>query len=323
MRYAAVVDAKFIGQDGTPVAGAPTYHTLGAALAAAPDSSATPHVIYLRTGRYREKLTVDKANITLIGESRDGVVLTFDATADTRDPDGGTVGTRGSYTLRIAAPDFRAEHLTIENAFDYKANQARVVSDPAKIRNTQAVALHLDRGSDRAAFVDCVLSGWQDTVYANAGRASFRQCIILGNVDFIFGAGVAVFEDCDIVSRGPGYIAAPSTPPLQRYGLVFVGSRLGRESNDVKPNSVALGRPWHPSSNPNVNPSAVFIDCNVDDHILTDGWTQMGGYGPEAARFFEYKSHGVGAVKDPRRRILTEAQATEYSVDLVLGGWKP
>ncbi len=322
-RYAAVVDARFTGQDGARVAGTATYHTLRAALTAAPDSSAVTYVIYIRNGRYREKLTVDKPNITLIGETRDGVVLTFDATADTPDPDGGTLGTRGSFTLRITAPDFRAEHLTIENAFDYRANLARSASDPAKVKNTQAVALHLDRGSDRAAFVDCVFSGWQDTVYANAGRASFRECIILGHVDFIFGAGVAVFEDCDIISRGGGFIAAPSTPPLQRYGLVFIGSRLGRESNAVKPNTVALGRPWHPSSNPNVNPSAVYIDCNMDDHILAEGWTQMGGYSAESARFFEYKNHGVGAVKDPKRRVLSDNQASQYGVDEVLGGWKP
>lgn len=322
-RNAAIVDAKFVGQDGARVAGIPTYHTLGAALTAAPDSSAVTYVIYIRNGRYHEKLTVDKPNITLLGETRDGVVLTFDANADTPEPDGGTLGTRGSFTLRITAPDFRAEHLTIENAFDYRANLARSASDPAKVKNTQAVALHLDRGSDRAAFVDCVFSGWQNTLYANAGRASFRQCIILGHVDFIFGAGVAVFEDCDIISRGGGFIAAPSTPPLQRYGLVFIGSRLGRESNTVKPNTVALGRPWHPSSNPNVNPSAVYIDCNMDDHILAEGWTQMGGYSAEAARFFEYKSHGVGAVKDPKRRVLSDNQASQFSVDEVLGGWKP
>ena len=322
-RYAAVVDARFTGRDGARVDGAPTFHSIGAALEAAPDSSSAPHVIYVRNGRYHEKLTVDKANITLLGESRDGVVLSFDATADTPDPDGGTYGTGGSFTLRIAAPDFRAEHLTIENAFDFRGNQAKPANDPAKVKNTQAVALHLDRGSDRAAFVDCVISGWQDTLYANAGRAYFKQCIILGNTDFILGAGVAVYDDCDIVSRGGGYIAAPSTPPLQRYGMVFVGSRLGRESNAVKPNTVALGRPWHPSSNPTVNPSAVFIDCIMDDHIIAEAWTPMGGIRPETARFFEYNSHGIGAVKHPARRVLTDDQARQYGIDEVLGGWRP
>ena len=322
-RYGAVVDARFGGRDGDRVGGEATYRTVGGALAAAPESSPSPFIIFIRNGRYHEKLVVEKPNITLRGESRDGVVLTFDSNADTPNPPGGTYGTRGSFTLKVTAPDFRAEHLTIQNAFDYRANSARAASDPAKVKNTQAVALHLDRGSDRAAIVDCVISGWQDTLYANAGRAYFKECIILGNVDFIFGAGTAVFDDCDIVSRGAGYIAAPSTPPLQLYGFVFIGSRLGRESDAVKPNTVALGRPWHPSSNPDVNPSAVFIDCNLDDHITVEGWAPMGGYQPGTARFFEYHDHGVGAVRNPARRLLNDAAALRYGINEVLGGWKP
>ena len=323
IHYAALVDARFAGRDGDMVLGQATYHTVAAALAAAPDSAPTPFVIFIRNGRYHEKLSVDKPNITLRGQSRDSTVLTFDASADALDPAGGTYGTSGSFTLRVSAPDFRAEHLTIENAFDFKANAARPESDPLKARNSQAVALHLDHGSDRAAIVDCVIIGWQDTVYANAGRAWFHDCIILGQTDFVFGAGTVVFDDCDIVSRGAGYIAAPSTPLLQRFGFVFIGSRLGRESPSVRRNTVALGRPWHPASNPNVNPSAVYIDCNLDDHILEEGWTQMGGYTADRARFFEYHDHGVGAVKNPARRLLNDAEAVRYAPNEVLAGWKP
>ena len=322
-RYGAVVDPRFSGRDGDRVAGEATYHTVARALEAAPESSPTPFIILIRNGRYHEKLTVDKPNITLRGESRNGTVLTFDAHADTPQPGGGTYGTSGSSTLRVAAPDFHAQHLTIENAFDFRANAAKPAGDPTRSRNTQAVALMLDRGSDRAAITDCVISGWQDTLFANAGRAWFHDCIILGQTDFIFGAGTAVFDDCDIVSRGAGYITAPSTPPLQLYGFVFYGSRLGRESDRVKPNTVALGRPWHPSSNPNVNPSAVFIDCNLDDHILVEGWAPMGGNAPEAARFYEYRDHGVGAVSNPARRTLNDAEFARYAVHEVLAGWTP
>ena len=79
--------------------------------------------------------------MTLLGESRDGAVLTFDAAADTPTPGGGTYGTRGSFTLRIVAPDFRAENMTIENAFDYPANAPKPDSDKTKFKNPQAVAL--------------------------------------------------------------------------------------------------------------------------------------------------------------------------------------
>ena len=43
-------------------------------------------------------------------------MLTVDATADTPSPGGSTYGTRGSFTLRIVAPDFRAEHVTSRTA---------------------------------------------------------------------------------------------------------------------------------------------------------------------------------------------------------------
>src|SRR5207237_54579 len=98
--------------------------TRGPAPAAAPHD-ASRYVVALRNGRYHEKLTVDSANVMLVGQSRDSTVITFDAASDTPNPAGGTYGTRGSYTLRVIAPDFRAEHLTIENAFDEAANRAK------------------------------------------------------------------------------------------------------------------------------------------------------------------------------------------------------
>jgi pectinesterase len=321
--YDAVVDARFIGHDGERSNGMPTFHTIGAALDGAPEESSKPYVIFIHKGRYHEKLSVDKPHIVFLGESRDSTILTYDATADTPEPGGGTYGVRGSFTLRITATDFLAEHLSIENAFNFRGNAVKLATDSTKVKNTQAVALYADGGSDRAAFVDCVISGWQDTLYANAGRAYFLDCVVMGNVDFIFGAGTAVFDDCDIVSRGAGYITAPSTPPLQRYGFVFVGSHLRREANSVRPQTVALGRPWHPSSTPDVNPSAVFIDCDMDDQITAAGWAALGGYEPSTARFFEYKSHGVGVAKAPTRRLLTEDEARPYAVSDVLGGWTP
>ena len=153
-RYAAIVDARFSGADGAIVDGAPTYRTIGSALTALPANGAARAIVFVRNGRYREKLTIDRPRVTLLGESRDGAVLTFDAASDTPTPTGGTYGTRGSFTLRIVAPDFRAENMTIENAFDYPANAAKPDSDKTKFKNPQAVALMTDLGSDRAAFVE-------------------------------------------------------------------------------------------------------------------------------------------------------------------------
>ncbi|HET8655567.1 MAG TPA: pectinesterase family protein [Longimicrobiaceae bacterium] len=336
-RYDALVDASYRGRAGTLVGGTPVFRTLGAALAAAPGDT-TGYTVFLRDGRYHEKLTVRRAKVHLIGESRDGTVITYDAAAGMPSPAGGTYGTSGSFTLRVLAPDFTAEHLTVENAFDYAANAAKPDGDPTKLAGAQAVALMTDSASDRAVFRDVRISGNQDTLYPDAGRQYFEHCMVSGSVDFIFGAGRAVFDDCDIVSldRGSatnnGYVTAPSTPRSQPYGFVFIRSRLRKASPAMAAGSVALGRPWHPSSHPGVLPSAVFIDCTMDDHIGARGWASMSGrdasgarrtYLPGDSRFFEHGSRGPGAVASPSRPVLPEDALPYYTIDRVLAGWDP
>ncbi|MFL5608487.1 MAG: pectinesterase family protein, partial [Gemmatimonadaceae bacterium] len=336
--YTAVVDARFTGADGAVVGGTPTYHTIGAALRALPADGSERATIFVRDGRYREKLSVDRANVTLIGESRDRTILTYDAIADDRAPDGGTYGTRGSFTLRVTAPDFHAEHLTVENAFDYAGNLRKAAEDSTRRRNVQGVALAIDGQADRASFEDVRVTGHQDTLFPNTGRSYFHRCEITGSVDFVFGAGTAVFEDCDIVSRdrgsptNNGYVTAPSTPASRPIGFLFVRSRLRKESPAMAAASVVLGRPWHPSGSTDVVPSAVFYECWMDDHIGAKGWDRMGmtdatgarvWADPADARFFEHHSAGPGAVASPSRRQLSADDVTRYTVARALGDWTP
>jgi pectinesterase len=311
---------------------------MGGALTTPAASGGARAMFFFRTGRNREKLTIDRPRVTLLGESRDGAVLTFDAASDTPTPTGGTYGTRGSFTLRIVAPDFRAENMTIENAFDYPANAAKPDSDKTKFKNPQAVALMTDLGSDRAVFSNVKVSGYQDTLFPNSGRSYFDKCEVWGHVDFIFGAGQAVFDDCDIVSRdrgsktNNGYIAAPSTKADQPYGFLFVHSRLKKERPSMAANSVTLGRPWHPFADATVNSAVAFVDCWMDDHIGERGWDRMSSvdstgtrvwYEPVNARFFEFGTKGPGAVKSPARRELSAADVKRYTLPAVLGGWVP
>ena len=336
-RPSAVVDARYAGADGALVGGVPTFRTITAAVAAAPLGSSA-YVVYIKDGRYREKLQVNRAHVTFRGESRTGTVMTWDDNADTRGPDGQPLGTRGTWTLKATAPDFHLERLTVENAFDYMTNYRKAPSDSTKVRNAQGLALALTDSSDRAVLHDCVLTGNQDTFFADAGRTYVRGCTIVGNVDFIFGAGRVVFEDDDIVSldrgvpKNNGYITAASTPKTRKYGFVFLRSRLRKQTPAMAPGSVFLGRPWHPGADANVNSAAVFIDCRMDDHIPADGWTRMSSvdanqtriwYEPAESRFFEYGSRGPGALPGPGRRELTPEQAKEYTVEQVLDGWNP
>jgi pectinesterase len=336
-RFHAAADARLRGPDGTAVDGVRTYRTIGAAIASLPPNGAERQVVLVRKGRYREKLTIELPRLTLVGEHRDSTVLWYDAYAGQVTPTGGTWGTRNSGTLRVVAPDFRAERLTVENAFDYLANMRKAKDDPTKVVGAQGVALTLDLGSDRAAFEEVRLRGHQDTLFPNAGRSWFHRSIIEGSVDFIFGAGVAVFEQCDIVSRdrfarNNGYITAASTPASQPVGFLFVRSRLLKDSPTMQANSVALGRPWKPFADSALQPSVVFVDTWMDDHVGARGWDTMGMTDstgrrlvsePLDARFFEVRSTGPGAVPGPNRRVLTGAEAARHTVAQALGDWVP
>jgi len=200
-RYDAIVDANYSGAEGARVNGVKTFRRVATVLDDAPVDSTKPYVIFIKHGRYYEKLDIVKPFIAFLGESRGKTILTYDAASDTKKPDGTTWGTSGSASITIRAPDFRAENLTIENGFDYPGNAAKANTDPTRIANAQAVALKTDKGSQRAVFKNISLIGYQDTLYADSGTHYFSQCSISGNVDFIFGAGQAVFDDCDIISR--------------------------------------------------------------------------------------------------------------------------
>lgn len=275
-------------------------------------------------GEYREKVVLTRPRTRVHGAGAKRTFLRFGEVAQTAGRfhrDGW--GTAGSATLTIDADDVVVEGLTVENTFDFLANDALADDDASKIQNSQALAVLLDKHSDRVLIRDAELLGYQDTLFANGGRAVVRRSVVAGNVDFIFGNGQLLIEDSTIRTRPraaafkagefQSMITAPSTPSSQPIGIVIHRSRITREPG-VPDGSVALGRPWHPTRNfpdgryadPDAVGQASFIDCHLDAHIHPEYWTSMPGtardgtkthiFTPQRdARFFETGSRGPGA----------------------------
>lgn len=339
LQYHATVIENYSGSD------ARTFAKVQDAINAAPNGLTEPHKIYIAPGNYYEKLTITKPNIQLIGAGMNKTRLYFNAYAGQESEPGKTWGTGGSGTLIIRTTDIDLRNLTIENSFDFISADALANDHPNKIRHTQAVALHLAQGSDRIQVHEVTLLGYQDTLYVDAGRSWFDKSVIAGNVDFIFGAGNALFTDSEIVSRirgkeqyPHGYLVAPSTLIDQEFGLTFLNCRLTREQG-VPDNSTPLGRPWQPTTqfadgryaNPKAIGKAVFINSEMDSHITVDGWYSMSGtakdgekvpFPPEKARFFEFNNSGAGSQINSKRRQLTADEVKSYSLENILGDWK-
>jgi len=304
----------------------PRTGTLGEALKKA---TGAPYRILLREGVFTEKLTIETPNVTIVG-SGPGTAIQYGAYNGLKKADGSNWGTAGSATLTIAAPGVTLRNLTVRNSFDFIGAKRDNAGNGA-----QAVALLVRREADRTRIERCHLEGYQDTLYLQA-RSRVSGCRIVGGVDFIFGPAAAWFDRCEIVTRfvpgieTQGYVAAPSTPAAQPYGLVFSHCRLARERG-VPDRSAWLGRPWRTGGDMSLMGQAVFLHCWMDAHIQREGWTWMGYKGangeqrqltPQEARLLEFGSSGPGAASAAdTRRMLSAADAAAFSEEHVLTGW--
>jgi len=163
-------------------------------------------IIEIRPGIYHERVRVphDRPGVTFLGQDAQSTIITYGVGAK----DFG--GTFFSATVDINADEFEAQNITFENSYG---------------TGTQAVAISVH--SDRAVFRNCRFLGMQDTLYAASGRQYYVDSYIAGHVDFIFGNAAAVFDHCQIHSRGTGYVAAESrTMADGAQGFVFTHCRL-------------------------------------------------------------------------------------------------
>ena len=178
------------------------FTTIKEGLEAVPDSSDQWIVVFVKKGFYYEKVILRpwKTKVVLVGEDVDSTIISYDDHGD-----GSLPGhTFSSYSFRADAHDFQAYNITFENT--------NTIS--------QAVAYHSN--GDRQILYHCKIQSNQDTYFDNfRTRRYIKDCYIEGDVDYIFGFGVTLFDSCHIHSNDPGYITAASTPEHYEFGYVF------------------------------------------------------------------------------------------------------
>jgi len=299
--------------------GSGDFFTLQEMVNALPDFSKSEISVLVRNGVYEEKISIPstKTHLHLVGESRDGAVVTYGDYASKTGRTGRQLGTSGSSTLYVCAADFTAENLTFENS-------AGCVG--------QAVAVQCI--GDRMVFRNCRFLGNQDTLYLYGhgnrdGRAYVPNariylcdCYVEGTTDFVFGSATALFERCRLHSKSDSKVTAASTCRGQMYGFVFRDCDFTANEGVTR---CHLGRPWRNYAR------TVLIDCRLGGHILPEGWHNWNKPEAEKTAFYaEYRSTGAGANDAARvkwaHRLKGKDAATTYSAAAVLAGddgWNP
>ncbi|WP_206107869.1 pectinesterase family protein [Paludisphaera rhizosphaerae] len=309
------------------VDGSGEFKSIQEALASLSEEAPGRTILSLKPGRYQGPILVAKSKprISFVGSGAEKTIITYGLNVyetqepqpqGFRDPAADALKHYRGTGVVVLGDDFQAADITFQNTSG---------------DHGQAIALRID--GDRAALKNCRILGWQDTLRAEKGRQYYRECLIEGRVDFIYGGATAVFDRCEIRSKNGGYVTAASTPEDHPFGYVFLHCRLTADptswSNPFPetpgpPPRAFLGRPWRPHA------CVAFLGCEMGDHIRPEGWDNWRKAENEAtARYAEYGSTGPGANPEKRAgwsRQLTKEQAEKITVEAVLAGtdgWRP
>jgi pectate lyase len=250
-------------------------------------AAATPATISVSDGTYRELLFErGKNNLTIRGESRDGVVIEYE------NFEGFNGGTGGSAATPAAAAGGGRSLFLIESS-------DLLTLDNFTLRNThrrtgtgdQAETIYFNTDQGRLVATDMRFTSEQDTLQLK-GYSWFSNSLIEGNVDFIWGNNrVALFEGSEIRtvgdSRGAaasgGYVLQARTVSAADKGFVFLNSSF-TQATGPSGTPVGAGLTYLARSGGSTGyfDNVALINCRIDTHVAALGWAAAGVNGQPA-----------------------------------------
>ncbi len=261
-------------------------------------------------------------NISIIGESRDGVVITNTVPTNLVSSQYGPqnplegIGKGDVLNLSKDASNTYFQDITFKSAMGDAKGRDIVLND----------------GSNKTICKNVCLWGYQDTYVSNNdnGRFYFEGGLLRGRTDFLCGKGDVYYNAVTLqMCASGGYLAVPSKP--KKYGYIFKDCEIVGEADNVDGN-YTLGRPWGSGT-----PIALFIDTKMTVRPSSVGWNEMSNGWP--ARFAEYNSMtSSGTVIDLSNRkkvfgdnhsnnpVLSADEANAHTLATVMGAddaWDP
>lgn len=299
--------------------GSGKFKTVNDALKAYPQNHQGRYIIYVKAGVYEEQVLVDKKqpNVFIYGDGAGKTIITCNKNVKLM-----KFTTMTSATFGVNSEGFIAKGITFRNH--------------AGPEGEQAVALRII--GDRAVIFDCNIEGYQDTLYYQTMRQFYRNCLISGTVDFIFGRGTALIQNSEIVVRKPlatqkNTITADGREVANEItGVVLQNCKIVAEKELLAEKDkfeTYLTRPWKKFS------TNVFMESDIGDFIKPEGYMKFEANEPnyyeQTAECYEYGNKGAGAATNARNkefkkfRVLSPQEAQKFTAGVFLkaNDWLP
>ncbi|KAJ1412517.1 Pectinesterase, catalytic [Sesbania bispinosa] len=283
--------------------GSGQFKTIADAIKSYPSGNKGRYVIYVKAGVYDEYITVPKeaVNILMFGDGPTKTIVTG------RKSFAGGVKTMQTATFANTANGFIGKAMTFENTAGPSGHQA------VALRNQ----------GDMSAFVGCHILGYQDTLYVQTNRQFYRNCVISGTIDFIFGMSATLIQHSVIIVRKPlgnqfnTVTADGTTEKNMATGIVIQDCQIVPEAAlfpvrfQIKS---YLGRPWKQFS------KTVVMESALGDFIHPEGWFPWDGTQfLDTLYYAEYGNSGPGANVQGRikwrgyRGLISKAEAAQFT----------
>src|SRR5690606_9167808 len=156
--------------------GSGDFATLQGALDFIPNGNTNATKIYIKNGTYIGLVySKNKNNITFEGESTDGVVIKAFNNSNLN------ASTHWRAVVYIQGNDLYLTKITMINSTPLGGSQAEA----------------LTMGGDRVIITNCKFFSYQDTQLLS-GKVYLKDCLIEGDVDFIWGTGTVFYQSCEL-----------------------------------------------------------------------------------------------------------------------------
>ncbi|PVH39316.1 hypothetical protein PAHAL_5G476300 [Panicum hallii] len=289
--------------------GSGKFKTINEALNAMPAKYTGRYLIYVKQGVYEEYVTITRAmeNVTMYGDGAMKTIIT------------------GSRNF--------ADGLTTYKTSTFNEQGDGFIGIALGFRNTagaakhQAVALLVQ--SDRSIFLNCRMDAYQDTLYAHSKAQFYRNCVISGTIDFVFGDAAAVFQNCILVLRRPMdnqqniATAQGRADGRESTGFVFQYCRFTAEAalRDASRPAIRsyLARPWREFSR------TLIMESEIPAFIDKAGYLPWNGdFGLKTLWYAEYANRGPGADTAGRvtwpgyKKVISKDEAAKFTVQSFL-----
>jgi pectin methylesterase-like acyl-CoA thioesterase len=333
-----------------------------------PSSESDRVTIHIAPGTYREQVMIQTPYITFINDepSKGDALITwyygigykyysasekgyYDANLAQKKSSKYRAARWGAAVLVMSkAIYFKAKNIVFENSFNrYMTEEeirdgVEILGDSSasniNIKRTSSLDVKSKAATERAAamyieagyaeFLNCIFYSSQDTLYTGGSPSYFKNCLIEGQTDYIFGESNTVFDSCELRWKGystgslPGFITAARTCEGTYTGYLMYNCKVTKnKALTVTPGY--LGRPWRDTA------KVMFINTVLEEGtIVPEGWDEMNGVPPETIEGFkEYgtKLENGAPVSLSQRKghVVSQRDAERINMINYMNNWTP